>query len=628
MSGICAVWDHRNCNTSQKLNRIVDGLTISTVERAHIRADREIGVGVAARFNTQQVYETPRLLVACDAELFNTDELLRAVGDSHRIAEENQTPAVIAALYERFGPQFVDRLRGAFSIVVCDRRERTLLAAIDGFGIKRLVYHHGQNCLEIASRVDALARCGNDWKVNPRAIANYLNFGSGLAPETIFTEVRRMLPGTMIIVAEGKLSVKQYWDMSYDPGDDIDEDRLSRTLESTVERAVAVQCKNDPFSSLGAFLSGGTDSSTVVGMMSRMGGGPAKSFSIGFQEQEFNELGYAQIAAERFQSDHHTYLVSASDCMQAIPMLIRAFDEPFGNSSAVPTYFCAKLAADEGVQVLLAGDGGDELFGGNERYLTDKVLAAYQSVPGWFRKGLMEPGLRLMPFETALIKRARSYISRSNLPPVERFFSWHFLRSHDPRTIFSADLLAELGTYSVLDIPSGYYLNGPARDHLDRLLYVDVKITLADSDLPKVTGASELAGIQPRFPFLDRAVAELSGRIPSGLKVKGREKRYLFKRAFRKLLPLEIIQKKKHGFGIPVATWMKKDPGMRELTYDTLLSNRAFRRGYFQRNTIEELFRMHEATDDSPYYGDMLWAFLALELWHERVVDEAEKVAP
>src|ERR1039458_8409584 len=263
-----------------------------------------------------------------------------------------------------------------------------------------------------------------------------------------------------------------------------------------------------------------------------------------------------------------------------------------------PTYFCAKLAADNGVKVLLAGDGGDELFGGNERYLTDKIFGAYQNIPLVLRKGLIDPGLRLLPFKNGLVGKARRYIHRSNLPPMERYLSGQFLCANEPRSIFRRDFLAQLHGYSVLDIPSSHYQVAPARDHLDRLLYVDVKITLADNDLPKVTCASELAGIQTRFPFLDRAVAEFSGRIPARLKVKGWEKRYLFKRALRELLPVEIIKKKKHGFGIPVAAWMKSNPRMRALARDTLLSNRAFGRGYLERKPIEDLFPVLETTDD------------------------------
>ena len=195
-----------------------------------------------------------------------------------------------------------------------------------------------------------------------------------------------------------------------------------------------------------------------------------------------------------------------------------------------------------------------------------------------------------------------------------------------PETVLQPGFLAELGDYSVLDVPSRYYRDAPAKDHLDRLLYVDVKITLADNDLPKVTCTSELAGIQSRFPFLDRAVAEFSGAIPAGLKVKGWKKRYLFKQAFRELLPVEIIKKKKHGFGIPVAMWMKTDVRMREILHEGVLSERAFARGYFERKALEHLIHLHETTDDTPYYGDILWNFLALELWHHHMVDQPTTV--
>jgi asparagine synthase (glutamine-hydrolysing) len=627
MSGVCAVWHENPARLGEVLDGVASGLATVPAEQVHQRMDTNAGVGIAFRFPTQQIYQSPRLLVACDADLLNEDELRGFIGKGEELPENARTAGLLASLYERFGNGFVEKLRGGFSVVVRDRRERKLVAAIDGFGINRLVYHQGAQVLMVATRIDALARSGIDLKVNPRAIVNYLNFTSNLAPETIFTEVHRLQPGMILIAEGGKIRLEKYWDMRYGVGSDTDEGRLSRTLESMVERAVAVHCRNDSFSSLGAFLSGGTDSSTVTGMMSRMAKGPVKTFSIGYQEQSFNELGYAQIAADRFKTDHHTYLVGAADCAEALPGILRSFDEPFGNSSAIPTYFCAKLAADNGVKVLLAGDGGDELFGGNERYLSDKVFGAYHAIPPFVRKGLIEPGLRLAPFENGLFGKARRYVRRANLPPAERYFSGFYLRANDPHTILQRDFLAQLGDYSVLDIPARHYRDAPASDHLDRLLYVDLKITLADNDLPKVTCAAELAGIQTRFPFLDRAVAEFSGCIPPGLKVKGGEKRYLFKRAFRELLPVEIIKKKKHGFGIPVSTWMKTDRRMRELTHDTLYSSRALTRGYFERKPIEELFRMHEITDDSPYYGDMLWTHLMLELWHHQVVDQPVRMS-
>jgi asparagine synthase (glutamine-hydrolysing) len=627
MSGICAVWRQQNPErVAETLASFHAGLSIVGEERFAREIDQGAGVGVSARFDEHQIYKDDRVLLACDADLLNEKDLAREAGIALAVPREAKTAALLAALYARFGSGFVEKLRGGFSLVLWDRRERRMLAAIDGFGIKRLAYYRSGNLLAIASRVDALARTGEvALEINPRAIVNLLNFSANLAPETIFTKVSRLIPGAMLVATDREMRIEKYWDMRYGVGNERDESHLGRELESVVEQSVAAHCKDDPLPTLGAFLSGGTDSSTVLGMMTRASGGPVRSFSIGFEDQSFNELGYAELAARKFQSEHHTYLVGPRDCFEALPRMIRSVDEPFGNSSAIPTYFCARLAAQNGVKTLLAGDGGDELFGGNERYATDKIFEIYHNLPRVLRKGLIEPALRILPTGIGPFRRARGYVRRANMSGVERMLSFQFLRTHPPEEIFQGDFLRALGGYTILDIPSRHYEQALAHTHLDRLLYVDMKITLADNDLPKVTSMSELAGIQTRFPFLDRSVAEFSGRIPAGLKVKGFDKRYLFKRAFRELLPVEIIQKKKHGFGIPVATWMKSDRRMRELSRDTLLSPRAFARGYFQRAFIEELFAKHEA-DDTTYYGDTLWTFLTLELWHRQAVDQPAAV--
>jgi asparagine synthase (glutamine-hydrolysing) len=628
MSGICGVWRVDNPTlVGDTLAAVSQGLSLVPSECVSQKLAQGAGVAVSAAFGTQQIYGDGRVLVACDADLYNEAELA-ALSDAREFALDGvKTAVLIAALYQRFGPGFVEKLSGNFSLVLWDQQERKLVAAVDGFGVNRLVYFQNGKMLLIASRIEALMRSAEiTTDVNPRAIANVMNFGVNLAPETVFAKVQRLASGTVMVASESATRITPYWNMSYGAGAEVNEDRLSQRLESLVEQAVRAQCKSDTFSGLGAFLSGGTDSSTVVGMMSRLGRGPVKTFSIGFEEERFNELDYAEITARKFQTDHHTYLVSAADCFQALPHMVRFFDEPFANSSAIPTYFCGRLPAENGVRVLLAGDGGDELFGGNERYLTDKFFQSYQSVPVVLRKRLIEPLLNSLPAENGPIGLARRYIRRANMPAVERFFSYNFLCTHPPEEVFELDFLAGLEDYSVLEIPSRYYRECPSGNHLDRLLFIDVKITLGDSDLPKVVQMSELAGIQTRFPFLDRFVAEFSGSVPPHLKVKGREKRYLFKRAFRNLLPPEVLKKKKHGFGIPVAYWLKSDARLREFSRDILFSSRALARGYFRQEFLEDLMRMHEA-DDTPYYGDTVWSFLVLELWHRQFVDQPLGVA-
>jgi asparagine synthase (glutamine-hydrolysing) len=627
MSGICAVWGRgKPIRTAELLAAMNAGLSLNRSEQAMQRCVQGVGVGVSARFSEQQVYSDGNILLACDADLLNDKELLETINHGTSASENTGTATLLAALYEKHGCAFVEKLRGAFSVLLWDEHERRVLAAIDGFGIKRLVYYQQEDLFLVASRIDALVQSGRiDLTINPKSIANVLNFTSNVGPETIFTRVQRLSPGMMLVASEQSQRIEKYWDMRYDACTDSRASRLSRELESVIECSVASQCKTDPLDQLGAFLSGGTDSSTVVGLMTRHAQGPVKAFSIGFEDQHFNELEYAELAARRFGSEHHTYMVTPADCLDALPQMVRYFDEPYGNSSAIPTYFCSRLAAQHGVKVMLAGDGGDELFGGNERYATDKLFEVYHQLPGFLRRGVIEPLVRAAPVQGGLLRRARGYIRRANMPGVERMLSFQFLRTHPLADIFEGEFLQELGDYTILDVPAYHYSQASASDHLDRLLYVDVKITLADNDLPKVTCMSELAGIQVRFPYLDRSVAEFSGRIPAHLKVKAFDKRYLFKRAFHKLLPIEIIKKKKHGFGIPVARWINCDKRLRELSRDTLLSARASRRGYFRQSFIEDLFRKSE-TDNSTYYGDTIWTFLALELWHRQVVDEPTKV--
>jgi asparagine synthase (glutamine-hydrolysing) len=621
MSGICAVFRKRDVDrTCRTLAALCEGTRLEASTAISTLVEGNAGVGAASRFSSQQVYRTSEVLVACDAELYDPPSLEESAG----VPAESGVAAQLASLYTRFGTDFLSRLRGEYAVIIWDARKRRLLAATDCFGIHPLVYYEDANVLLVATRIEALLASGEVPRdIRPSAIANYLNYTVNLAPGTILTGVNRLLPGHFLQSSGGPVTTHKHWDMQYTPAEASEEELCGR-LENVVQEAVRTHSQATSFATVGAFLSGGTDSSTVTGMMNRLGRGQVKTFSIGFEEERFNELEYARIAARAFQTDHHEYLVSAADCADALPNMIRYFDEPFGNSSAIPTYFCARLAAQNGVQTLLAGDGGDELFAGNERYLTNRLFDRYHYIPRFARKGLIEPLLGVLPFRNGILGMARSYVRRSNLPQPDRFFSYNLLLDNPVDAIFEPDFVRSLGSSSVLQMPTHYYWNGPANEELNRLLYLDVKITLGDNDLLKVTRMSELAGVKSRFPLMDRAVAEFAGTIPTALQVKGNEKRYLFKRALRNLLPAEILQKKKHGFGIPVAVWMKSKTRLREIARDTLLSPQTYQRGIVKRSFVEELFRLHE-TDETAFYGDILWTFLALELWFRQSIDQPRK---
>jgi asparagine synthase (glutamine-hydrolysing) len=299
-----------------------------------------------------------------------------------------------------------------------------------------------------------------------------------------------------------------------------------------------------------------------------------------------------------------------------MPRLVEAYEEPFGNNSVIPTYLCARLARDSGMRLLLAGDGGDEIFGGNERYRREQILARYMMLPAPVRHGLIEPLLRAIPpAGLSPLGKAQRYVERATTPNPDRFYGSEFFVVQQRERLLHADFLGSVRPEWPLEIARRHYGSPATSDELNRLLYVDLKITLGDNDLFKVTRAAELAGVSVRFPMLDHPLVEALATLPSQYKIRGGEKRYLFKRAFAGLLPAEILSKVKHGFGLPISEWLKSHAGFRELLGDTLLSERCRNRGYFAVGALEDLVALHRKAT-SPYYGDILWTLLMLELWH------------
>jgi asparagine synthase (glutamine-hydrolysing) len=385
--------------------------------------------------------------------------------------------------------------------------------------------------------------------------------------------------------------------------------------------SVAASTQGVDAARLGCFLSGGTDSSSVVGLLSQHLRGPANTFSIGFQEEAFNELQYAHIAAKHFAARHRETKIGAATAFATVQQVVDAYDEPFGNASVIPTYHCLRLAREAGMTTLLAGDGGDELFGGNERYRTDQFFQLYFRLPHIARKALESVLFRVPEFLPA-VARARRYVNACNQGNPERYCAWLLPCRYSPERVLGEALSWGSGRDDGLAVVRQHYESVDAKSELNRLLYVDVKMTLGDNDLPKVSRAADMLGMRVRFPYLDRSLVDFSGSLPTNLKVRGLEKRYLFKKATANLLPKEILTKKKHGFGLPVGVWLKTDPQFRSLARDVLLDPRTYQRGYFRRPFVESLFQRLDA-DDGAYFGDGLWLFLMLELWHRRHMEGA-----
>jgi asparagine synthase (glutamine-hydrolysing) len=559
--------------------------------------------------------QSARLWVVADLDLTNERELRTLTGctaDPCRL---------VAALYAKEGWRFVRRLRGAFGLGVWDAENRELVLAVDHFGVKRLYYTGDPRSFVFGNRASELPTLsGTGARVDLAVVYNYLNFGFVPAPGSVFHGVRRLAPGHLLRVHAGQCSLEPYWDMKY-PERHVRRHEGAAALYRFTEEAVGRVLEDVSPKEVGAFLSGGTDSSTIVGLMTRSTDQPVNAFSIGFAENAYDELDYARLAARHFDATHHTTIVTPEAAFALLPRLVDAYDEPFGNNSAIGTFFCADLARELGVGLLLAGDGGDEIFGGNERYRTDRIFGLYSDLPRGMRRGLIEPVLLNLPNGgESVLGRAQRYIRRANLPNPRRFYSYEFFFALEAARFFTPDFLAAIDVEAPHHVVQASYDRVPATSELNRLLYLDLKLSIGDNDLLKVTRTAELAGMKVRFPLLDLDLVEFTGTLPAGLKVRGLEKRHLFKRAFRQLLPREILAKRKHGFGVPTSGWLRNHGPFRELARETLLSTRARERGYFRVGAIEELLDWHQR-DVTPYYGDLIWRILMLELWHSKHLD-------
>jgi asparagine synthase (glutamine-hydrolysing) len=551
---------------------------------------------------------------AADLDLVNMDELRALTGLAGACP-------VLARLYELEGWQGVRHLRGAFALALWDERRQSLCLAVDHFGMRRLYWTMTPEALLWATRASLLrAFPGVQAGADPAALYHYLNFGYVPAPQSAFAGIRRLPPGHVLLAQNGEPCVRRYWDLAY-PERRLGLREGRAALAEATREAVEAALGGTTPKETGAFLSGGTDSSTVVGLMGRITGERAQAFSIGFQEERWDELGYAELAARHFQAAHYTRVAGPREAREALPALVEAYDEPFGNDSAVGTFLCARLARECGVTTLLAGDGGDEIFGGNQHYVADRIFARYQVLPAPLRRGLLEPLLRTLPEDApGLLGRAQRYVRRASIPNPRRAYSYRFFFAQEGRSLLGPALARGVDPEGPWTVLEEQWEEAQAESELNRLLYLDIKLIIGDNDLLKVTRTAELAGVRVRFPFLDRRLVEFMATVPARLKVRGLQKRYLFKRAFADLLPPEILAKPKHGFGVPVSAWLRTDPAWAALAREALTSRRARERGWLARGAAERLFTLN-AGDPTPFYGDILWTALMLELWAQRHLD-------
>ena len=528
-----------------------------------------------------------------------------------RAQAEGAAAAVLAAWRER-GETALDTMQGNFALVLIDTRQRRVLLAVDRTGTERLCLAQVGATLVFSTSARAVARHPLvSAPVNQQALYEYLYCHMVPSPDTAFAGIAKLLPAECASFNGNGLARRFYWQLAYDASGAGDEAGLRQRFLDLTEQAVARQ--TDAARATGAFLSGGTDSSTVSGMLGKVSGRPADTFSIGFDAQGFDELEYARITSRHFGTNPHEYYVTADDVVEAMPLIAAAYDEPFGNASAAPTYFCARMAREHGIEVVLAGDGGDEFFGGNERYAKQGVFEHYHRVPGIFRK-LMEPVLMNFPLGASImpVRKARSYIQQARIPLPDRMETYNFLHRSPLADIFEPEFLAAVDTERPLELAREAYFRCASPEPIERMMHLDHKITLADNDLRKVTRMCEAAGVEVRFPFLDDDLVAFSGQLKPEQKVHKGRLRVLFKDALRGFLPDETITKSKHGFGLPFGLWLNEHAPLKALAEDALGS--LGKRGIVRPDYLAYLRREH-ATVHASYFGVMIWVLVELELW-------------
>jgi len=615
MSGICGICEPGRPLRSEALEAMVAALRLPGDSEASAVFGASAALSVVPRWSFQQSATLPGLRVVADAELLNKPQLERELSGAIPNSKELSGAELVGHLYSRFGLEFVQLLDGPFSFALWDERSERAVLGIDRLGVNALYWSKRGNSLLFASRIGAIRELlGDSARINRAALMQFLLFSAVPAPLTIYEDVEKLSPGHFLVYEKGTLRVSRYWDLEY-----VEEERRSDEEWAGLVRAglrSAVQkhmCGDDP-SRLGAYLSGGTDSSSVVAFMNEKHA-PVNTFSIFFENENYSEIGFARTTADRFKTRHHELSLRPVDAFEAISKISHYYDEPFANSSAIGGYHCARMARENGVHTLLAGDGGDELFGGNERYATDKRFSLYHRIPKWLRRGVIEPAIRILPKDDGRAGLPRRYVRRANIPTPRRIYSYGLFLTENPRNIFEPDFLSAAPPENWMAIADAHFAVGTNRTELNRLLYLDVKMTLADNDLRKVLGTAELAGVRARFPLVDFHLAELSARIPSNLKLRGFEKRYIFKQAMKGILPEQVLYKKKHGFGVPVSLWFAEDPKLDTLLKDVLSDRRTRQRGYFRPSFYDEAMRRHRE-EDAKNFGEILWFLLVLELWH------------
>jgi asparagine synthase (glutamine-hydrolysing) len=510
-----------------------------------------------------------------------------------------------------------------FAFAIWDEPKRRLFIARDRVGKKPLCYWIDKDGLAFASEPKAfLADPGFSATPDPAALSLYLTYQYVPAPMSAFAGVQKLPPAHYLLVEDGRVSTHRYWKLSYATKRSISEGEAVEELRTRLREAVKLRLMSDV--PLGAFLSGGIDSGAVVALMSELGAAPVRTFSIGFEQKEYDELEYARLVATRYETEHHEFVVRP-DAMSLLPKLVWHYNEPFADSSAIPTFILSELTRRH-VTVALNGDAGDENFAGYERYWANVLAGRFDEIPAPLRRSL-DVVARLMPGSAtsrSVVSKGKRFLETLGEGPERRYVRWMSHFQPLLKTEICTPEFAAAAPQDAADLLLRAYAASDAPDFIDATLDVDVNNYLPDDLLVKVDIASMAYGLEARSPMLDHPLMEFAASLPSGLKLKGGTKKYILKEAVKPLLPREIIERPKMGFGVPLEHWFRDE--LKDLAHDVLLSGTLAQRGYFRPEVIRRLLDEHVRGVRAWHY--QLWNLLMLESWHRVFIDARPTGAP
>lgn len=562
-----------------------------------------------------------RLTITFNGEIYNFEELRRDLESRGYHFHSRTDTEVLLHAYDAFGVECLSRLRGMFAFAIWDAPARRLFAARDRAGTKPFYYREDPDGLAFASEPKAfLGEPSFSPEADPGALFQYLSLQYVPTPLSAFRGVRRLPPAHYLLVENGQVKTQRYWRLRYSPKTRRSEAELEDQALALLRDATRARLISDV--PLGAFLSGGVDSSLIVALVAEAGAGQVKTFSIGFEEAEYNELPYARMVAERFGTDHHEAVVRP-DALRILPKLVWHYNEPYADSSAIPTLYLSQMTRRH-VTVALNGDAGDENFAGYSRYHAAMLALRADVIPLSLRRRVAAlAGGPAAP--NSVLSRARRFLQAAADSPAHRYARWMFHFSDEQkRELCAPDFLAQVGTRQSASHLEALFADAGTEDLLDATLQVDVNSYLPDDLLVKVDIATMAHGLEGRSPFLDHPVMEFAAGLPRNMKLRGSEPKYLLKRIARRFLPAEVVDRPKKGFGVPLDHWFRGE--LNELAHDVLLGTTARNRGYFRMDVVERLLREHEQGRCNWHY--QLWNLLIFELWHRMFIDVRPSAPP